>query len=66
MNDELSAVIAAELERQDAAFDEVKAALSELGDVELRVPQALLDQLDELASPPKLPAGFISVHAIRG
>lgn len=58
--------LAAELERQNAAFDEVKAALTQLGDVELQVPQAFLDELDELASAPKPPAGFTSIHALRG
>ena len=65
MQDERYAVLAAEIERQNVAFAEVKTALSQLEDVELQVPQAFLEQLDELAAP-KPPAGFMSIHALRG
>jgi hypothetical protein len=51
MNDEFLSALGVEIERQNAAFAEVKAALSALGDREFAVPQTLLDELDELCTP---------------
>ncbi|HVH47515.1 MAG TPA: hypothetical protein VM925_34505 [Labilithrix sp.] len=52
MNDDPLSALHAEIERQNAAFEEVKTELSTLGDVEIDVPRSLLDELESLAAPP--------------
>ena len=40
-----------ELARQNAALEEAKTALAQLGDVQLHVPEELLTQLDDACTP---------------
>lgn len=61
MEDKLTA-LAAEIERQNAAFDDARNTLDACDDVELPVPSALLDELDALTSPPRPPGA----HALGG
>lgn len=51
MNDQTLKSLEAELERQNASFAEFENALRDLGDVELAVPHAFLEELDELTTP---------------
>lgn len=51
MNDEKLKSLEAELERQNALLAEFESTLRALGDVELAVPHAFLDELDELSAP---------------
>ena len=55
--------IQAEIERQNAAFEDVKNTLGTLGDVELEVPQALLDELESLAVP--TPTCITPINGVR-
>jgi hypothetical protein len=50
MNDESLRALEAEVERQDAMFEDAKSALLALGDVEIDVSAVLLDELDALAA----------------
>lgn len=63
MNDTLEQLLA-EIQRQDEALAGIQASLRELGDVELIVPHAFLDELDELARPRNTPPA--PVTGIRG
>jgi hypothetical protein len=56
--DEKLAALAADIERQNAAFDDARNALEDAGDVELRVPNAALEELDALTEPPARLAAF--------
>ncbi len=64
MNDKLSE-LAAEMDRQNQMFAEIEVSLRAFGEVELAVPQAFLDELDELTTPcshtPAMPAFAIRV-----
>ena len=64
MNDALE-TMQAELERQDEAFATFEKTLRDLGDVELAVPHALLEELDELAQPRNL-TPMMPIFGIRG
>ncbi len=48
-HDALSA-LAAEIERQNAAFDDARSTLGALGDVELHVATSFLEELDSLTA----------------
>jgi hypothetical protein len=65
MNDDKLNAITAEIERQNETLKELEATLRSLGDVELAVPQAFLDELDELTTTrPTTPA--MPIFGIRG
>jgi hypothetical protein len=65
MNDEKLKTIAAEIERQNEALKELEATLQSLGDVELAVPHAFVDELDELTKP-RPPTPAMPTFGIRG
>jgi hypothetical protein len=65
MNDDKLNAIAAEIERQNEALEELEATLQSLGDVELAIPQAFLDELDELTTP-RPPTPAMPIFGIRG
>lgn len=64
MNDTLEEM-QAEIARQDEAFAAFEATLRALGDVELAVPHAVLEELDELARP-RAPTAAMPLFGIRG
>jgi hypothetical protein len=59
-----SNAIEEELARQDAELAQLKTTLESLGDVELLVPQTVLDEIEELATP-RNPDSTISIVGIR-
>jgi hypothetical protein len=65
MNDEKLTELAAEMDRQNEALAEIEATMRALGDVELAVPKAFLDELDELTTP-RTPTPAIFTYALRG
>jgi predicted nucleic acid-binding Zn-ribbon protein len=64
MNDALKK-LRAELERQNDSLEAFEQALGNLGDVELAVPHAILEELDELTSP-RNPNPMVPFFGIRG
>jgi hypothetical protein len=65
MDEQKLSELAAEIERQNAAFAEVATALESLGDVELSVSKAFLEELDELAAP-RNPNPTVPFFGMRG
>ena len=63
MEDKLAA-LAREIERQNAAFDDARNTLDACGDVELPMPNELLEELDALTSPP-CPTGAFALGGLR-
>jgi hypothetical protein len=62
MTNEAMAALEAELLRQNAALTEFNDALRSLGDVELQVPAAFLEELDEVTQV----AGATCASAVNG
>ncbi|MDF2692029.1 MAG: hypothetical protein K0S65_412 [Labilithrix sp.] len=65
MNEQKLSEMAAEMQRQNEAFAEVEATLKSLGDVELAVATAFLEELDELTTPPN-PNPTMPFFGVRG
>lgn len=65
MNDEKLSKIAAEIEQQNEALAELEGTLRTLGDVDLEVPKAFLEELDELTAPRAATNPAMSVYGIR-
>lgn len=65
MNDTLEKM-QAEIERQDEAFAAFEKTLRDLGDVELAVPHAFLEELEELARPQNPNPPTMPLFGIRG
>lgn len=64
MNDDSLTAIADQIERQNVALADFERELATLGDVELQVPSAFLDELDSLAAP-RASIGLININGVR-
>ena len=66
MNDDKLNAIAAEIERQNQTMKELETALLSLGDVELAVPKAFFEELEELCAAGVNQTVVLPAFGIRG
>lgn len=65
MNDDVTLeAMANQIERQSAALAQFERELTALGDVELDVPTAFLDELESLAAP-RGAIGWVNINGVR-
>ena len=65
MHDELLSALTAEIDRQNTAYGEAKSALMSLGEVELQVPAAFIDDLEEVVFAARF-GNAVPMNALRG
>jgi len=65
MHDEPLSALTAEIDRQNTAYGEAKSALMSLGEVELQVPAAFIDDLEEVVFAARF-GNAVPMNALRG